>query len=272
RWPRPGQGTQAIARSRSLQGLLGFVLFFGTWYLTTAVLRLPHFDKIPNPLTVFLQWISLKPVFGLSIFTPNYYRDILTSTYRVYVAFALATVLGVGLGLMMGWSATFRNLTFPVVEVVRPIPPLSWVPLAVLVLPGNELPVIYVTFVAAFFATVLNTWLGVQSIDQAYFRAAQCLGFSRWDVFRQVVLPGALPYVFTGLQISMGLAWIALVAGEMIAGRTGLGYLIFDGFSLVQYPNIIIGMMTLGALGYLSSAMVRFAGRRLMAWQTRGDW
>jgi NitT/TauT family transport system permease protein len=153
--------------------------------------------------------------------------------------------------------------------MIRPIPPLAWVPFAILLFPGTEPAVIYVTFIAAFFATVLNTLLGVQSIDPVYFRAARCLGFRPRDLFAHVVFPGALPFIFTGLQLAMGLSWFALVAGEMIAGRRGLGFAIFEGYSLAQYPNIIIGMVTLGLLGYASSALVRIFGRRLMVWRER---
>jgi NitT/TauT family transport system permease protein len=135
-------------------------------------------------------------------------------------------------------------------------------------LPGTEPPVIFVTFIAAFFATVLNTLLGVQSIDQSYFRAAQCLGFTRRDILFHVVIPGAMPHVFIGLQIAMGLSWVALVAGEMIAGKRGLGYMIYDAYSMVQIPTIIMGMLTLGFLGFFSSAMVRYLGRKLMAWRS----
>jgi NitT/TauT family transport system permease protein len=123
---------------------------------------------------------------------------------------------------------------------------------------------------AAFFATVLNTLFGVKSIDEHYFRAAACLGYSRWQVLRRVVVPGALPFVFTGLQIAMGVAWFSLVGGELIAGRSGLGYLIFDAYTNVALPNIFIGMITLGALGYVSSAIIRAIGNWLNSWNSRG--
>jgi NitT/TauT family transport system permease protein len=134
-------------------------------------------------------------------------------------------------------------------------------------LPGIEPPVVFVTFIAAFFATALNTLLGVLSIDRTYFRAAECLGFSPVNVLRHVVVPGALPFIFTGLQVAMGLSWFALVAGEMIAGRRGLGHMIFDAYNMAQIPTIIMGMLTLGLLGYASSALVRRIGRALMAWR-----
>ena len=247
--------------------LLGFGLVFTFWELTTAVLKLPMFEKITPPLTVFKEWFNPAPSFGVSLYTPLYYEHIGYSVYRAYTAFTLAVLLGVPLGLLMGWRRTFYNYTFPLLEAIRPIPPLAWVPLAILMFPGIEPPVIYVTFIAAFFATVLNTLLGAQSIDQNYFRAAQCLGFSSRDVLFHVVVPGAMPFIFTGLQISMGLSWFALVAGEMIAGRRGLGHMIFDAYNMAQIPTIIMGMLTLGLLGYASSALVRLLGRKLMAWR-----
>src|SRR5258707_10696333 len=155
----------------------------------------------------------------------------------------------------MGGNRTSHDYPSPVVKPSRPIPPLSWVPLAILMLPGTEPPVIFVTFIAAFFATVLNTLLGVQSIDRSYFRAAQCLGFTRRDTLFHVVIPGAMPHVFIGLQIAMGLSWVALVAGEMIARQRGLGYIIYDAYSIVQIPPNIMGKLTLWFLAFFRSAM-----------------
>lgn len=248
--------------------LLGFASVLVAWHLVTAVLDLPMFRKITPPAVVLKEWFKPDPFFGVSVYTSLYYSHIGYSVYRAYTAFALAVVFGVPLGILIGWNRTFRDFTFPLVEALRPIPPLSWVPLAILMLPGTEPPVIFVTFIAAFFATVLNTVLGVQSIDPSYFRAAECLGFSRRDVLFHVVIPGAMPHVFIGLQIAMGLSWVALVAGEMIAGKRGLGYMIYDAYSMVQIPTIIMGMLTLGLLGFFSSALVRYLGRRLMAWRS----
>ncbi|MDA8110416.1 MAG: ABC transporter permease [Betaproteobacteria bacterium] len=247
------------------RGLLGLTLFFLAWYVLTAVLKLPRFEKIPDPLAVLVDW--LNPHATRSLFTAPYYVDILYSVARTYVAFLAAVVFGVGLGLFMGWSTLLFNFTFPLVEVFRPIPPLSWIPLAIIVLPGIELPVVYVTFIAAFFATVINTILGVHSIDRKYFLAARCLGARPLDVLRDVVVPGALPFIFTGLQIAMGLAWMSLVAGEIIAGQRGLGYYIYQAASLYQYDQVVMYMFTLGFLGFVSSVLIRRVGQRMMAWE-----
>lgn len=259
-----------LASPQLRYGLLGLAIFFIAWYVLTAVVVPPRFNVIPNPIFLFTEWISREPAYGISIFTPEYYEHILISVRRVFFAFTMAIAVGVPLGLILGWSKTCENFILPVVELLRPIPPLAWVPLAVLTIPSTEGAVIFITLLASFFATVLNTLFGVKSIDESYFRAAACLGYSRWQTLKRVVIPGALPFVFTGLQIAMGVAWFSLVGGELIAGRSGLGYLIFDAYTNVALPNIFIGMITLGMLGYVSSAIIRYVGNRLNAWNTKG--
>jgi NitT/TauT family transport system permease protein len=249
--------------------LLGFSLLLGFWYLAVEVWKLPRFEKMPGITSVVREWLAREPAFGLSVYVPDYYSHIWASVRRVLIAFALATAIGVPLGLMLGWSKRFKEYAFPVFELLRPIPALAWVPLAIVMFSGAETAVIFITFLPAFFATTLNTMLGVQSIDESQIRAAACLGAGRRQIFWHVVIPGAMPFIFTGLQISMGVGWFSLVAGEMIAGEFGLGYVIYTGYTLVTYPTIVIGMVTLGAVGYASSAAVRLVGSYLMRWRAR---
>jgi NitT/TauT family transport system permease protein len=249
--------------------VLGIVGFVFLWYLTTERLKLPWFGKLPGPVAVFREWVSADPAYGISIYSPEYYQHIFKSIWRVVQAFLLATCLGVPIGLFMGWKKVFKDYTFPLLETLRPIPMLAWVPLSILMWPGREASIIFLTFLGSFFATVLNTLLGVESIDEVYFRAASSLGAKPRQVFFKVILPGSLPFIFTGLQISMGFAWFSLVAGEMLAGEYGLGYLIWNSFIMVQYPVIVIAMVTLGVIGWLSSALIRMVGDRLMQWKVR---
>lgn len=249
--------------------VLGFSAILLFWYLSVEVWKLPRFVDMPGLTVVFTEWFSENPVYGMSIYTPEYYTHIGISLRRIAIAFCLATALGVPLGLFLGWSKTFREFVFPLFEVLRPIPVLAWVPLAIIIFSGSETPVIFLTFLASFFATTLNTMLGVASIDESYSRAAYCLGANRWQTFRHVVVPGAMPYIFTGLQISVGVAWFSLVAGEMVSGQYGLGYLINTSYMMIEYPKIIIGMVTLGIVGYSTSAMVRMLGDYMMQWRVR---
>ena len=249
--------------------LIGFALFLGFWYLSVEVWKLPRFREMPGITAVIKEWVSRDPTYGLSLYTEEYYKHIWVSIWRVARAFFLATVLGVPFGLFLGWSRKFKEYVFPVFETLRPIPILAWVPLAIVMFVETESAVIYLTFLASFFATALNTMLGVESIDESYVRAANCLGASQSQVFRHVILPGALPFIFTGLQISIGVSWFSLVAAEMVSGQFGLGYVINTSYTMVRYPTIVIGMITLGAVGYVTSAMVRLVGDYLMQWRTR---
>ena len=247
----------------------GILLWVFVYWLLCEGLKLPRFVKIPGPITVLSEWLSPNPQQGISIFTPEYSQHIYVSCRRIFIAFCIATSIGVPLGLVMGWSRTFRDYTFPILETLRPIPILAWVPLAILMFSGYETPVIFLATLASLYVTTLNTMLGVQSIDEVYFRAAGCLGSSRWAVFRHVVVPGALPFIFTGLQISIGVAWFSLVAAEMVSGDFGLGYLILSSYMNSVTVPMVIAMLTLGFVGWFTSAMVRFVGNRLMQWHAR---
>ena len=258
-----------IFGSRLYLMLVGFLAFLAFWHFAVDVWRLPRFSQMPGLFSVLKEWLNPDPVYGLSIYTAEYYTHIFASCVRVFVAFALATILGVPLGLFMGWSTKVREYVFPVFEMLRPIPILAWVPLAIIMFTGLETPVIFLAFLASFFVTTLNTMLGVESIDESYFRAAQCLGANDRQVFTNVVIPGAMPFIFTGLQISIGVCWFSLVAAEMVSGQYGLGYVINNSYTNVRYPTIIIGMVTLGFVGYATSAMGRVIGTRLMQWRMR---
>jgi len=249
--------------------LIGFTLFLGFWYLAVEVWKLPRFSQMPGLTVVIKEWLNPNPTYGLSIYTGEYYQHIWSSIWRVTQAFVLATLLGVPLGLFLGWSRKFKEFVFPVFETLRPIPILAWVPLAIVMFISTESAVIYLTFLASFFATALNTMLGVESIDESYVRAAYCLGAKRRQVFIHIIIPGALPFIFTGLQISIGVSWFSLVAAEMVSGQFGLGYVINTSYTMVRYPTIVIGMITLGIVGYVTSAAVRILGDYMMQWRVR---
>ena len=249
--------------------ILGVALFFLSWYLLVDVFGVWRFRELPKLVASVKEWLSPNPVFGVSIFTAEYYSHIGASVFRVAVAFVTATFLGVVVGVLMGWSRIFYGLAFPLLEITRPIPILAYIPLAILLLPGRELPIIGLTFLAAFFVTILNTLLGVRSIDEVYFRAARSLGFSEWAVLRHIIIPGAMPYIFIGLQIAMGACWFSLVASEIVSGQAGLGYKVWETYYYVQFETMVIVMATLGLLGYVSSALVRMLGNRLMRWRAR---
>ena len=248
---------------------IGIGIWLLSYFLLNEYWRVSPFYKVPGPVEVVTEWLNKDPIWGTSLFTQDYYINIWVSCRRILIAFAIATGLGVPLGLFMGWSKKFKDYTFPILETLRPIPILAWVPLAIVMFAGFETPIIYLATLASFFVTALNTMLGVESIDESYFRAAGCLGSKKHHVFLNVVVPGALPFIFTGLQISIGVAWFSLVAAEMISGDYGLGYMIMDSFMVNKYTTMVMAMLTLGFVGWITSAMVRAAGNRMMQWRER---
>ena len=260
---------KALGTSTPYLMLFGIAMWLVTYYLLNEGFKLPLFRKIPGPVEVITEFLNPDPVWGMSIYTEAYHINIYMSCQRILIAFCIATGVGVPLGLFMGWSKTFKDYTFPILEMLRPIPILAWVPLAIVMFSGFETPVIFLATLASLFVTTLNTLLGVDSIDESYFRAAHCLGSKPRHVFLHVVVPGAMPFIFTGLQISIGVAWFSLVAAEMISGDFGLGYMVMDSYMQNKYVSMVMAMITLGFVGWLTSAMVRRAGNRMMQWRVR---
>jgi NitT/TauT family transport system permease protein len=166
----------------------------------------------------------------------------------------------------MGLNRYFKDLTFPTLEILRPIPPLAWVPTAVIFWPTPEMSMIFVTFLGAFFTMVLNILGGVKNVDIRYVRSAQSLGSSNKDLFWRIILPATLPSLFTGMTVGMGITWAVVVAAEMIASRSGLGFLTWKSYVAGDYPVIVIGMISIGIAGYISSAVIRLLGNRLTPW------
>lgn len=251
--------TSSKRQGNAMLQLLSLVLFVTIWQ-TLVYFRVYRFGYIPSVPDVLIAAKSY-------LFSSNFINDAFASTIRVLGAWGLSAVIGIPLGLMIGWRRTFSNLTFPMVELLRPIPPIAWIPAGILFFPSTESSVIFICFIGSFFPIVLNTINGVKQIDQTYFRAAHCLGADERRIFRDVVIRGAMPSVIVGLAVGMGINWMALVAAEMIAGQYGLGYMIWQSYSLAQYPLIIVGMLVIGCIGAGMSIGIRYLGRKLVPWQ-----
>jgi len=219
-----------------------------------------RFVLIPSPAEVLesgIEWMKSK----------DFWLDASLSSLRVFGGFTTACLIAIPIGLMIGWNKIFSDLTFPTLEILRPIPGIAYIPLAILFFPWEEASVAFICFVGAFFPILLNTITGVKLIDRDYFRAARCLGSSPRQIFWHIVIPGALPSISTGAALGMGIAWMASVAGEMISGRWGLGYRIWESYTLIRYPLIVDGMIVIGLLGLGSSAFIRFIAMRVIPWR-----
>lgn len=253
----------SVRQGKRLLSVLSVVVI---WELATIGGLL---SVLPTPQAVAAEF--------LAAFTRgSFWSAVALSTGRVVAAFVLATLLAVPLGLLIGRSRVFADLTYPSLELFRPIPPIAWLPLTILLFPAIslgvgattlsvKLNVLFITGLGAFFPVLLNTIDGVKGIDTEYGQAAESLGADSRQVFRHVVLPAAAPDIYTGMVVGIGLAWVNLVAAEMIAGA-GLGYLTWSGYTAGNFPIIIVGMISIGFLGYVSSGLLRVAGSRLLAW------
>lgn len=194
-------------------------------------------------------------------------RDILASLKRVAVALVFASLIGFPLGAALGASRKFAWAFEPVVNFFRPIPPLAWIPLSIVWFGISDAQNQFIIFLAAFFPIVLSTMEGVRDVDQQLVRAARTLGAGRTAIALTVVLPGALPSMFVGFRVGVGIAWMALVAGELVAATSGLGFLIAQGRMLFRSEYIVVGMVMIGFIGLLLDALVRLLQHLVMPWR-----
>jgi NitT/TauT family transport system permease protein len=223
-------------------------------------LRIVTFASMPSPTDVFEAALTL-------LHSTKLLPHLTSSLIRVLSGFLLAAIVGVGLGLAIARSKWVEDILRPPLELIRPIPAVAWIPLSVLMFPSSELSMIFITFTGAFFPILLNAIHGVEAVDQRLIASARSLGAGAGSILREVILPGALPSIVTGLAIGMGTAWFCLVTAEMISGQYGIGYFTWEAYTLQNYPDIIVGMLIIGGLGMASSAIVRTLGALAMPWR-----
>lgn len=196
--------------------------------------------------------------------------DLLASLKRVAVAMLAASLVGFPLGGLIGGTRWFSQAVEPVVNFLRPIPPLAWIPLSILWLGIGDVQNEFIIFLAAVFPIIANTADGVRQVDPRLLRAARTLGAAPHTIVTTVMLPAALPSMFIGFRIGTGIAWMALVAGELVAATSGLGYLISQGRLLFRSDYIIVGMVTIGLVGLLLDMGIRALQRLITPWRTEG--
>ena len=250
-----------------VRAVISIAVFILLWEIGVR-LKLPIVGNIPAPSTVVDAWIPLLSDKG-------YWYSWVQSSRRVLSGFLAAMIIGIPFGLAMATSRVFHDITFPVFEILRPIPPLAWVPAAIIFWPTQELSIGFVIFLGAIYTIMLNVVGGARSIDVRYFQAARSMGSSSWDIFRRIILPGVLPSIIVGCEVGIGITWNVVVAAEMISGGGGaiqssagggLGFFIWNSYIGFSYPQIVVGMISIGIAGWISSAIIRRVGILVTPW------
>ncbi len=255
----------AVRRRREIAAriaapLLGLLVFLTIWFAVSQM------GSIPGPAKT---WEAAKVVFS-DPFYKNGPNDqgigwkIGGSLSRVAMGFGLAALIGIPLGFIIGRFLFMRNMAEPVISLLRPVSPLAWLPIGLLVFKGADPAAIWTIFISSIWPMVINTAVGVQRIPQDYLNVARVLNLSEWKVFSKILFPAVLPYMLTGVRLAIGVAWLVIVAAEMLTGGVGLGFWVWDEWNNLKVENIIIAIFVIGIIGLLLEYSLLLIAKR---WQ-----
>jgi nitrate/nitrite transport system permease protein len=244
---------------RVIAMLLGLTIFVALWAVLAKV-----GGQLPTPTATFHSAVQL--------FSDPFYRkgpndqgigwNILNSLGRVGIGFGAAALIGIPLGFMLGRFRFLSDMASPIISLLRPVSPLAWLPIGLLVFKAANPAAIYVIFISSIWPMIINTSLGVRQIPQDYMNVARVLKLSEWKIFTKILFPAVLPYMITGVRLSIGVAWLVIVAAEMLTGGVGIGFWVWDEWNNLNVQHIIIAIFTVGIVGLLLEQMLILAARR----------
>ncbi|WP_395137684.1 nitrate ABC transporter permease [Schlegelella aquatica] len=261
----PGQRTPrrrvdwSVLALRLCAPLVGIALLVGVWALLTTT-----GGSFPTPAATFDAAVEL--------FSDPFYRNgpndqgigwnVLNSLQRVGMGFGLAALVGIPLGFMIGRFDLLNRMASPLISLLRPVSPLAWLPIGLLVFQSANPAAIWTIFICSIWPMVINTAVGVQRVPQDYLNVARVLNLSEWKVITRILLPAVLPYVLTGVRLSVGTAWLVIVAAEMLTGGVGIGFWVWDEWNNLNVQHIIIAIFVIGAVGLLLEQLLIALARR----------
>jgi NitT/TauT family transport system permease protein len=225
---------------------------------------------LPTPDRVWSAWNSWAfgtPTFGLNPYVGTWLQNVVFSAQRVAQGFLLAMVIGVPLGIAIGWSRLVASLVDPTIQWLRPIPITAWLPISIAIFGIRDFGAIFLITIGAFYPIVINTTQGARDVDKNWVRAALMMGASRFATLRRVVLPAALPSIFTGFRIGLGIAWTAVIVAEMVAVKSGLGYVLWDAYYVGRMDIVLADMVSIGLLGYISDRLIVALENWVLKWR-----
>ena len=267
-----------MAKSKVMRVIEGALVPVALLLFWQAICGLGFVDprKLPSPLAVAIRWGSYmypqEPFNAAKDFLPvwalsgEFFHDAWSSLYRVIAGFVVGAGLALPFGLAMGASDKIYRYFNPLLQVLRPIPPIAYIPLSILWFGLGNPPAIFLIAIGAFFPVLINTIAGVRAVDSIYLRAARNLGASNFTIFRRVILPAATPYILSGVRIGIGTAFIVVIVAEMIAVNNGLGFRILEAREYFWSDKIIAGMLSIGLIGLLIDTLVNRLNNHLLRW------
>lgn len=239
--------------------VLGILLFLAVWQICSQI----GLISLPSPLQVITdersQYLILNPFYYNSDLDQGLFRQTMVSLGRVAQGYGLAAVVGIGLGILVGTSAIAEKMFDPLFQFLRMVAPLAWVPISLAALRQNEPAALFVIFITSIWPILINTAVGVREIPQDYKNVARVLQISQSEYFFKVLIPSALPYIFTGLRIAIGLAWLAIIAAEIVmSGVAGIGFFIWDAYQQNYVTEIIVAVVYIGGVGLFLDRLVAY--------------
>ena len=240
------------------------LLGVGVVLLIWTILSQTVAPDLPSPLKTWTesQTYILRPFFKDGEMNQGIARFAGLSLLRVAKGFSLAIAVGMPLGFLLGLSASFHRAFDPVIQVLRPISPLAWLPLGLVIFRQSEPAAIFTIAICAMWPTVINTAVGVRSIPQDYLNVGRVLKLPRMKMLRKVIIPATLPYVFTGCRLSLGIAWLVIVASEMLTGAPGVGGFLWQEYNSLVYSHILLSIITIGVIGFLLDRLMGMVERK----------
>jgi nitrate/nitrite transport system permease protein len=253
----------ASPASRVVLPLLGLIGVLLVW----AVLSQTVATDLPSPARTWQesQRYVLEPFFKDGEMNQGILRLVSYSLVRVGKGYLLALLIGTPVGFMLGLSPRFHATFDPIIQFLRPISPLAWLPLGLVIFRKSEPAAIFTIALCAMWPTVINTAVGVRSIGPDYLNVGRVLRLSRWTMLVKIIVPASLPYVFTGYRLSLGLAWLVIVAAEMLTGTPGVGGFLWQEYNSLVYSHIILSVLTIGAIGFLLDRLMGAVEKRVKA-------
>ena len=242
-----------------LPPLLGLLMFVGVWAIVAT-----SSPNLPGPGKTWLSAVQLfsDPFYQKGPNDQGIGWNILASLKRVGIGFGMAALVGIPLGFLIGRVAFLNGMLSPIISLLRPVSPLAWLPIGLLVFKAANPAAIWVIFISAIWPLIINTAVGVSRVPQDYLNVAKVLDLSPWKIISKILLPATLPYILTGIRLSIGVAWLVIVAAEMLTGGVGIGFWVWDEWNNLNVEHIIIAIFVVGIVGLLLEQLLVFIAKK----------